>query len=182
MSRFQQWAKREYSPEQRIVFLAFLGILFLIIIPYFLVVVSPRWDQILRLPRFVYGFMNLFVGLALIGVGVVFAFWSIETQFTHGKGTPVPIMPTRRLVVLGPFRYCRNPMTFGTLLFYLGMGVWVGSVFAVCFTSLFVVLLIIYIKVVEERELELRFGEEYLQYKRVTSFILPRPRKHIQLD
>jgi protein-S-isoprenylcysteine O-methyltransferase Ste14 len=180
MSRFQEWAKREYSPEQRIVFLALLGILFVIIVPFFLVVVSPILDQILQLPRFVYGFMNLLLGLPLIGVGLAFALWSIQTQFTVGKGTPAPMMPTRRLLVLGPFSYCRNPMTFGTLLFYLGVGMWIGSAFAVCFTSFLAILFVIYIKVVEERELELRFGKEYLQYKRGTSFIMPRPRKRIQ--
>lgn len=182
MGRFQEWARREYSLEQRIVFLPFEGILFVIIVPFFLVVVSPILDQILQLPRFVYGFMNLFVGLPLMGVGLAFAFWSIQTQFTVGKGTPAPMMPTRRLVVLGPYSYCRNPMTFGTILFYLGAGVWIGSVFAVCFTSFLTTLLVIYIKVVEERELELRFGKEYLQYKRGTSFIMPRPRKRIQQE
>jgi len=180
MSRFQEWAKREYSPGQRIVFLAFLGILFVIIVPFFLVVVSPSLDQILQLPRFVHGFMNLFVGLPLSGVGMAFALWSIQTQFTVGKGTPAPMMPTRKLVALGPYSYCRNPMTFGTVLIYLGAGVWVGSAFAVFLTLLIAVLLVAYIKVVEERELELRFGEEYLQYKRGTSFIVPCPRKRIQ--
>jgi protein-S-isoprenylcysteine O-methyltransferase Ste14 len=180
MSRFREWAKREYSPEQRIVFLAFLGILFVIIIPFLLVIVSPILDQILQLPRFVYGFMNPIVGLPLIGAGLFFALWSIQSQFTVGKGTPAPMMPTRKLVALGPYSYCRNPMTFGTLLSYLGVGVWIGSASAVCLTSFFAILLVTYIKVVEERELELRFGEEYLQYKRGTSFIMPRPRKRIQ--
>lgn len=182
MSRFQEWAKREHSPEQLIILLAFLGILFVIIVPFFLVVVSPYLDQTLQLPRFVHGLMNPFVGLPLIGIGLAFALWSIQTQFTLGKGTPAPMMPTRRLVVLGPYSYCRNPMTFGTLLFYLGTGVSIGSASAVCLTLLIAVLLIMYIKVIEERELELRFGKEYLQYKRGTSFIVPRPRKYIQQE
>jgi protein-S-isoprenylcysteine O-methyltransferase Ste14 len=182
MSRFQEWAKREYSPEQRTIFLVFQGILFVIAVPFFLVVVSPYLDHTLQLPRFVHGLMNPFVSLPLIVIGLVFALWSIQTQFTLGKGTPAPMMPTRSLVVLGPYSYCRNPMTFGTLLFYLGAGVWIGSAFAVCLTLLIAVLLIIYIKVIEERELELRFGKEYLQYKRGTSFIVPRPRKYIQQE
>jgi protein-S-isoprenylcysteine O-methyltransferase Ste14 len=182
VSRFQEWAKREYSPEQRIIFLAFLGILFVIVVPFFLVVVSPYLDQALQLPRFGNGLMNAFVGLPLIVIGAAFALWSIQTQFTLGKGTPAPMMPTRRLVALGPYSHCRNPMTFGTLLFYLGMGVWIGSAFAVCLTLLLAVLLIMYIKVIEERELELRFGEEYLQYKRGTSFIVPRLRRYTRQE
>jgi protein-S-isoprenylcysteine O-methyltransferase Ste14 len=182
MSRFQEWAKREYGPEQRIIFLAFLGILFVIAVPFFLVVVSPYLDQALQLPRFVHGLMNPFVGLPLIVIGVAFALWSIQAQFTLGKGTPAPMMPTRKLVALGPYSYCRNPMTFGTLLFYLGTGVWIGSTSAVCLTLLIAVLLIMYIKVIEERELESRFGEEYLQYKRRTSFIVPRLRRYTRQE
>jgi len=182
MSRFQEWAKRGHSPEQRIIFLAFEGILFVIILPFFLVVVSPNLDQTLRLPRFVYGLVNPFVGLPLVVIGLVFALWSIQTQFTLGKGTPVPTMPTRHLVTLGPYSYCRNPMTLGAFLLYLGTSLWVGSAFAVCFVLFLAAFLVTYIKVVEERELELRFGEEYLQYKRGTSFIVPRPRKDIQQE
>ena len=103
---------------------------------------------------------------------------------------PIPIIAAAglqaalpgKLVALGPYSYCRNPMTFGTLLFYLGAGVWIGSAFAVFLTLLIAVLLVTYIKVVEERELELRFGKEYLQYKRGTSFIVPRPRKCIRQE
>jgi len=39
-----------------------------------------------------------------------------------------------------------------------------------------------YIKVVEERELELRLGKEYLQYKRGTSFIVPRLRRYTRQE
>jgi protein-S-isoprenylcysteine O-methyltransferase Ste14 len=36
-----------------------------------------------------------------------------------------------------------------------------------------------YLKLVEERELEARFGEDYLAYKRSTPFIVPRLRSFI---
>jgi protein-S-isoprenylcysteine O-methyltransferase Ste14 len=34
-------------------------------------------------------------------------------------------------------------------------------------------MLIAYIKLIEEKELELRFGKEYLDYKKDTPFIIP---------
>ena len=182
MSRFQEWATRKYSPEQRIIFLTFQGILFVIGVPFFLVVVSPYLDQTLQVPRFVYWLINPLVGLPLILIGLLFAIWSIQAQFTLGKGTPAPMMPTQKLVVLGPYAYCRNPMTFGTLLFYLGTGVWIGSAFAVCLTLFLAALLVIYIKVIEEGELESRFRTEYLQYKRRTSFIVPRLRRYTRQE
>jgi protein-S-isoprenylcysteine O-methyltransferase Ste14 len=38
----------------------------------------------------------------------------------------------------------------------------------------FCLMLILYIKRIEERELGARFGEEYLTYKMVTPFLIPR--------
>jgi hypothetical protein len=36
------------------------------------------------------------------------------------------------------------------------------------------ILLLAYIKLFEERELEARFGPEYVEYKRTTPFLIPR--------
>lgn len=86
----------------------------------------------------------------------------------------MPVMPTQKLVVIRPFTYCRNPMTLGTILAYLGVCVWIGSISAVVIVLIFTILLLLYVKLLEEKELEARFGAEYLEYKRNTPFILPR--------
>jgi protein-S-isoprenylcysteine O-methyltransferase Ste14 len=100
--------------------------------------------------------------------------WSIEAQLTIGGGTPVPLVPTKKLVVRAPFTYCRNPMTLGTILAYLGVCVWIGSISALGIVVILMTALLLYIKLIEEKELEARFGAEYLAYKRETPFILPR--------
>jgi len=117
MKKFQDWAKREYSIRQRLIALGFEGIFFILIFPFLLVVSSAAIDRWLQLPRFTLSVMNLIVGLLLVVGGGFLGLWSIQVQVTIGKGTPVPMMPTRRLVVKGPFTYCRNPMTLGTFLF-----------------------------------------------------------------
>ncbi len=38
-------------------------------------------------------------------------------------------------------------------------------------------LLSLYIKLVEEKELELRFEKEYVEYKEKTPYLIPRPRE-----
>jgi protein-S-isoprenylcysteine O-methyltransferase Ste14 len=65
-------------------------------------------------------------------------------------------------------------MAFGTFFFYLGVSLLAGSPAAIALTILLFSLLMVYIKVIEEKELELRFGPEYLDYKDRTSFIIPR--------
>ena len=158
MKKFQDWAKREYSIRQRLIALGFEGIFFLLIFPFLLVVSSTAIDRWLQLPRFT---------LSVIHV-----------QLTLGKGTPVPMMPTRRLVVKGPFTYCRNPMTLGTFAAYLGISVWIGSFSAIALILIMIVVLLLYVKLIEEKELEDRFGFEYLEYKRNTPFLLPRLQRY----
>ena len=82
----------------------------------------------------------------------------------------------------GPFTYCRNPMTLGTFAAYLGISVWIGSFSAIALVLILIVVLLLYVKLVEEKELEDRFGFEYLEYKRNTPFLLPRLRRRSRSD
>ncbi len=176
MKQFQEWARHEYSLRQRIIALFFEGIFFLCLFPLFLVVASNAIDGWLHLPRFYAGAVSLVAGLLLVAGGAFLGFWSIGTQVTIGRGTPVPLMPTQKLLIQGPFAYCRNPMTLGTDILYTGVSVWIGSLSALAIVAALVLLLLVYLKRVEEKELEARFGPEYVEYKRRTPFILPRLR------
>jgi len=177
MKNFQEWAKREFSVRQRLTALGLEGILFVLIIPYLLVVSSAAIDRWLGLPRFATGAWNWVIGSPLVVGGGLLGLWAIQTQMTTGLGTPAPMMPTRKLVVGGPFVYCRNPMTLGTFIAYLGICIWIGSWSAIGLILILTGALLLYEKRIEEKELEARFGPEYLEYKRETPFILPRLRR-----
>ena len=89
------------------------------------------------------------------------------------------MMPTQKLLTTGPFRYCRNPMTLGTILAYGGLTIAAGTPAGLTIVILLASLLLLYLKLVEEKELAERFGDEYLAYKREVPFILPRmPRRN----
>jgi protein-S-isoprenylcysteine O-methyltransferase Ste14 len=178
MKMFLDWASREYTERQRLVVLVPLAFLFLLILPLLLVCGSRRLDRKLRLPRFRAGRVNRIAGASLGMAGVSFAWWSIGSQMTSGSGTPLPMMPTQRLVVQPPFTFCRNPMTLGTILGGLGIGVWIGSLSAIGIVVALGTALLAYIRFIEEKELEARFGQDYVDYKRTTPFLLPRaPRR-----
>jgi len=49
----------------------------------------------------------------------------------------------------------------------------VGSYTALAAVVIFSLILIVYLKLIEEKELEMRFGREYLEYRINTPFILP---------
>ncbi len=169
-----KWAKRGYTMNQRLLALIPAGLLFLFLIPYVLIKPLPRLDAVLHLPRLYYGLPNIILGAALIGVGIFFAWWSIGSQLFNAGGTPLPVMATQKLIVSGVFKRCRNPMTFGTLCAYMGIAVLIGSISAAAVVLIFLMLLVLYIKNIEEKELELRFGQEYVDYKAHTPFLFPR--------
>ena len=173
MDRFRKWAEREYSRSQRIIVVVFGGSIFWIVIPFLIIIVSFYVDQWFRLPKFRYGLINPLIGLVFMVVGWLFANWAVKVQFSIGRGTPIPLVATQRLVISGPYTYCRNPMTLGTDLFYLGVVIWLGSLSALGLGLVYPVGILIYIKLVEERELEKRFGSEYLEYRRNTPFLIP---------
>jgi protein-S-isoprenylcysteine O-methyltransferase Ste14 len=177
MSRYVKFAQKEHSEKQRIVALLPAGLLFLILLPYVIIVGGSSLDQRLGLQGFYSGAVNIILGGLMMIIGGIFALWSIYAQFTRGRGTPLPVMPTQELLITGPFRYCRNPMTLGTILAYLGLGVVAGTVAGCVIVLALGAGLIFYLKRFEERELAERFGDPYLRYKQEVPFIIPRPPK-----
>lgn len=177
MNKYQDWASHEYTLRRRLVVLLFLGPLFLGAFPFLLVRASRRLDMRLRPRRLRAGNANRIAGVGLGLMGASFGLSSIRAQVETGSGTPLPMLPTQRLVVKPPFTYCRNPMTLGTILGYLGVGVWLGSVSAIGIVAALGVMLLLYVRLVEEKELAARFGPDYLEYRRITPFLLPRMRR-----
>jgi protein-S-isoprenylcysteine O-methyltransferase Ste14 len=174
MNRYKKWSEREYSKAQRLTGVVFGGIVFWILIPFFIVLGSSYMDPWLSLPRFFHRWINPLLALFFMVAGWLFANWTVKVQFSLGRGTPIPLMATQKLVVKRPYTYCRNPMTLGTTAFYLGIAIWTGSLSALLLALIYPVGILIYIKLIEERELEQRFGHEYLEYKRQTPFLIPR--------
>ncbi len=172
--RFLDQAKHAYSPKQRSWALMALAPVFLLLLPWALIALGTKLDQWLYWPPLLFWPVNLVVGLLLVGLGLLFGLWSNYVQFTIGEGTPVPLMATQKLIVQPPYTYCRNPMALGAIAAYLGVAVLFGSLGAGLLVLLGAISLLAYIKVIEEKEMELRFGQEYLEYKRQTSFLVPR--------
>jgi protein-S-isoprenylcysteine O-methyltransferase Ste14 len=172
--RFLQQAKREYSERQRLAALAVAAVFFIGVLPVSLVWAGGRLDQALGGPRLYFGPASLPAGLLLIAVAWPSALWSIYAQFTRGRGTPVPLMATQKLIIEPPYSYCRNPMAAGTIVAYLGVAVLAGSPGAALLVGVGAAALLSYIRWIEEKEMVLRFGDEYLEYRRRTPFVIPR--------
>ena len=106
---------------------------------------------------------------------------AVFLQLFRGKGTPVPIVPTKRLLQNGPYRNVRNPMIPGFFLYLLAWAFLFNKAGAFLAAAVIIVLLLIEIKFVEEPELERRFGDACRQYRKETPFIFPKWRSKKQV-
>jgi protein-S-isoprenylcysteine O-methyltransferase Ste14 len=167
-------ASHEYSPKHRSIALLCLAPIFLFILPWLFIRLGARLDHWLHLPPVLDLPFNLILGLLLLLPSWFFGVWSVYSQFTIGRGTPVPLMATQKLIVQAPYTYCRNPMALGAFGMYLGVAILFHSIGAGIVVLLLAGLLLFYIKRVEEKEMEIRFGQEYLAYKQHTPFLIPR--------
>ncbi len=111
---------------------------------------------------------TLLIGLSLLS-------WATICQIKIGQGTPALNAPTQKLVVMGPYKYTRNPIELGALFYYFSFGYLFGSTLhgIICMLLGFIIGSS-YHKFIEEKELMLRFGDDYKKYKENTPFLIPK--------
>jgi protein-S-isoprenylcysteine O-methyltransferase Ste14 len=120
--------------------------------------------------------LSLGLGSLLLLVGAALFFSSLYQIVMRGEGTLAPWDPPRRLVVKGPYRHVRNPMISGVLFVLFGEAVLWQSLVLALYALLFLGINLLYIPLLEEPQIEARFGDEYRRYRRHVSRFLPRVR------
>ena len=95
-----------------------------------------------------------------------------------GHGTPAPIAPPQKLVVVGFYRYVRNPMYVGFFVGWAGLWVVFGHANwpALAVALLVVVGVALFVQLYEEPTLRKMFGAQYEEYCRNVRRWLPRLR------
>ena len=93
-----------------------------------------------------------------------------------GRGTPAPMVPPSKLVVVGVYRYVRNPMYLGFFLGWLGLWVIFGraSAGAIEVAVGGALAVACFVMVYEEPTLRRKFGHEYEEYCRQVPRWIPR--------
>jgi protein-S-isoprenylcysteine O-methyltransferase Ste14 len=104
----------------------------------------------------------------------VFGIAALLTVFNlalRGLGLPFATVLSKKLASDWFYRRSRNPMLLACLLFLIAGATWLQSMQAILWTILWLSpAWILYVRIYEERELEVRFGEPYLRYKARTPF------------
>ena len=77
-------------------------------------------------------------------------------------------------MVVGPYKLSRNPIELGAIFYYTGIGTLSGSLTVgfIC-GMLGFIFGTLYHKLIEETELALRVGQDYLAYKQEVPFLFP---------
>ena len=118
--------------------------------------------------------MTFLLAIALISAGGYLAIRTARLFTQSGEGTPAPWDPPKKLVIMGPYRYVRNPMITGAILILLGEAVLFNSWPLFLWTILFLAGKMVYLPRIEEKELIRRFGDPYTVYMNSVPRWIPR--------
>ncbi len=133
-----------------------------------------HFDQLLGIPSLPYRAAAAVVGALLLLPGVYFSIVSNAALNKLGHGAAA-FKLTKVVVQSAAYEKTRNPMSLGYYLAAAGIGLLAGSTYL---TGAAVFLLIpahaFNLKYFEERELELRYGQSYREYKQRVPFLIPR--------
>ena len=103
-------------------------------------------------------------GVVVGASGAVLALWCIAAFIVIGRGTPAPFDPPRRLVVVGPYRWVRNPMYIGAALALAGAALFYESWALLGYCAAFLLVTYLFVVVYEEPVLRATFGDDYVRY------------------
>ena len=110
-------------------------------------------------------------------IGSIIVGWTIYLFKVKGKGTPNPKLPPKTLIVIGPYKYSRNPMALGGFLTLIGQAGMYYSPSLGGIAILFGIIIYFNAMFVEEPELRKRFGEPYEAYLKQVPRFFPHPSK-----
>jgi protein-S-isoprenylcysteine O-methyltransferase Ste14 len=123
-------------------------------------VLLPAWTEVPGILLLVVG------GLLFVTCVVLFIF--------RGRGTLIFWESPTRFVAVGPYRYVRNPMYIGAFLLLAGFGLVLHSPSVLLLSLLQILVFHVFVVLVEERSLEERFGESYIEYKKYVNRWIPK--------
>ncbi len=104
------------------------------------------------------------IGGGLILLWLMLAAWAIG-MFRRAGTTPDPMGDVTAFVTNGPFRFTRNPMYLGLLLFQIGAAFLLSNAWVLLFVPLSFLLLDRVVIAGEERYLAARYGAAYDEYR-----------------
>lgn len=137
------------------------AVIALLALPGVVAFLAPlAWVWLARLP------VHWPVGLVLVALGTVALLWCARDFHVSGKGTLAPWAPPQELVVVGLYRYSRNPMYVAVTFILLGWAVAFRSVGLLAYALAVAVAFHLRVVLGEEPWLARRHRAAWQQYTR----------------
>jgi protein-S-isoprenylcysteine O-methyltransferase Ste14 len=105
-------------------------------------------------------------GLIVLALGCIGLLWCVRDFYVAGKGTLAPWSPPVHLVVVGLYRYSRNPMYVAVTTILVGQAITFGSAAVAAYAAVLVVGFHVRVVTGEEPYLERTHGEHWHEYSR----------------
>jgi protein-S-isoprenylcysteine O-methyltransferase Ste14 len=116
-------------------------------------------------------------GAVPLAFGMMVLLWCVRDFYVAGRGTLAPWDPPRHLVIVGLYRFTRNPMYVGVLLLLVGWSLLAGSPRLSGYTVILAIAFHLRVVLYEEPTLAKTFGEEWSHYAAtVPRWLRPLPR------
>lgn len=112
--------------------------------------------------------------MVLFGCGAIIYLWCTWDFAVTGFGTPAPIDAPRVLVVMGLYRFTRNPMYLGVAAMIAAQAGYYRSLSIAVYLVIAVVGFHAFVSIYEEPTLRRLFGQQYEAYCRAVPRWLPR--------
>jgi protein-S-isoprenylcysteine O-methyltransferase Ste14 len=106
--------------------------------------------------------------------GLAIVLSCVRDFYTIGKGTLAPWDPPKRLVVVGLYRFLRNPMYVGVLTWVAGLALFFGAGVLGIYTVLLAVGFHLRVLFYEEPTLSRLFPDDWAVYSRAVNRWWPR--------
>ena len=152
----------------------FVWSIILAVFPYLITIVEDK----LSIHRLHFSYQQpvavvLFVTISLIGIYAAFVMSNV------GQGTPLPLDHAKKLVVLGPYAFIRNPMAVSGIGQGLSVALFVGSPLVALYALMGSLIWQLIFRPLEEDDLRRRFGTEYENYCQSVKCWIPRLKPYV---
>jgi len=130
-------------------------------ISFFLIILLHYFVPIKRLIFYPYNLL----GIPFLVFGIIMNLWT-DNLFKIYKTTVKPDEMPSFLIKTGPFKITRHPMYLGMASILLGTSIFLGSIITLILPFTFIILMQILFTDKEEKNLEIIFKKEYIDYKK----------------
>lgn len=161
------------SSTNWIVFKTFLQILIvwsliLIVFPYFITLLEDK----LGVARLNFPFQKVIAGVIFAGISFI-GLAGAYTMATIGRGTPLPLDATQKLVISGIYSYVRNPMAISGIGQGLAVALFLGSPLVAIYALMGAFIWQMIFRPLEEDDLRKKFGADYEKYRACVKCWIP---------